>query len=101
MIAVSGIFAVWRLWIYGVAFLVLGFILAGSWQRAGVITDAELTELRYGKRPAAALRGFKAIYFGTIFNCTVLAMVLLASTRIAALSTVRVRLRSVRPCTAA
>ena len=83
MIAVSGIFAVWRLWIYGVAFLVLGFILAGSWQRAGVITDAELTELRYGKKPAAALRGFKAIYFGTIFNCTVLAMVLLASTRIA------------------
>ncbi|QDV36467.1 sodium:solute symporter family transporter [Tautonia plasticadhaerens] len=83
MIAVSGIFAVWRLWIYGVAFLVLGFILAGSWQRAGVITDAELTELRYGRKPAAALRGFKAIYFGTIFNCTVLAMVLLASTRIA------------------
>ena len=83
MIAVSGIFAIWRLWIYGVAFLVLGFILAGSWQRAGVITDAELTELRYGKAPAAALRGFKAIYFGTIFNCTVLAMVLLASTRVA------------------
>ncbi|WP_152053962.1 sodium:solute symporter family transporter [Tautonia marina] len=83
MIAVSGIFSLWRLWIYGVAFLVLGFILAGSWQRAGVITDAELTELRYGKKPAAALRGFKAIYFGTVFNCTVLAMVLLASTRIA------------------
>lgn len=83
MIAVSGIFSLWRLWIYGVAFLVLGFILAGSWQRAGVITDAELTELRYGKKPAAVLRGFKAIYFGTVFNCTVLAMVLLASTRIA------------------
>ncbi|CAN5888071.1 Na+:solute symporter [soil metagenome] len=83
MIAVSGIFSVWRFWIYGVAFLVLGFLLAGSWQRAGVITDAELTELRYGKKPAAALRGIKAFYFGTVFNCVVLAMVLLASTRIA------------------
>ena len=39
--------------------------------------------LGYGSRPALLLRGFKAIYLGTIFNCTVLAMVMLAATRIA------------------
>ncbi|GIW79036.1 MAG: sodium transporter [Gemmatales bacterium] len=83
LIATAGIFALWRLWIYALAFLTMGFILAASWRRAGVLTDAELTELRYGARPAAVLRGAKAVYFGTIFNCTVLAMVLLAATRIA------------------
>ena len=28
----------------------VGFLLAPSWRRAGVLTDAELTELRYGGR---------------------------------------------------
>lgn len=83
LIASAGVFALWRLWIYAVAFLVLGFILASSWRRSGVITDAELTERRYGGRAAALLRGIKAIYFGTVFNCVVLSFVLLAATRIA------------------
>ena len=83
IIAVSGIFALWQLWIYALAFLLMGFMLAASWRRAGVLTDAELTELRYGKRPAAVLRGIKAVYFGTIFNCTVLAWVLFAAAKIA------------------
>lgn len=83
LIATAGIFALWRLWIYALAFLMMGFVLSASWRRAGVLTDAELTEVRYGHGPAAALRGIKAVYFGTVFNCTVLAMVLLAATRIA------------------
>lgn len=48
LIATSGVFALWRLWIYAVAFLFMGFVLAASWRRAGVLTDAELTEIRYG-----------------------------------------------------
>lgn len=83
LVATAGIFSLWRMWIYALAFLLLGFVLAPSWRRAGVLTDAELTELRYGAGAAAPLRGIKAIYFGTIFNCAVLAMVLLAATRIA------------------
>jgi solute:Na+ symporter, SSS family len=83
LVATAGIFALWRLWIYALAFLVMGFLLAPSWRRARVLTDAELTELRYGARPAAILRAVKAIYFGVVFNCTVLAWVLLAATRIA------------------
>jgi Na+/proline symporter len=80
MIAVAGIFSLWRLWIYALAFLLMGFVLAPSWRRARVLTDAELTELRYAGRPAAVLRAIKAVYFGTIFNCTVLAMVLSTGT---------------------
>ncbi len=83
LIATAGIFALWRLWIYALAFLLLGFVLAGCWRRAGILTDAELAELRYGSRWAPTLRVAKALYFGTVFNCAVLAMVLLAATRIA------------------
>ncbi len=83
MIATAGIFSLWRLWIYAVSFLLVGWVLAACWRRAGVLTDAEFTELRYGGRPAAILRAVKAIYFGTVFNCVVLAMVLYAAKEIA------------------
>lgn len=83
LVATAGIFALWRLWVYALAFLLMGFLLAPSWRRVGVLTDAELTEVRYGQRAASTLRGVKAVYFGTIINCTVLAMVLLAATRLA------------------
>lgn len=83
LVATGGIFALWRLWIYGIAFLVLGFLLSRAWWRTGVVTDAELCEIRYGGRSASALRGVKAVYYGLIFNCAVLAMVLNAAVRIA------------------
>ncbi len=83
LIATAGVFSLWRLWIYALAFLLMGFVLGGAWRRARVLTDAELAELRYGTRLAVVLRAAKAIYFGTIFNCTVMAMVLFAATRIA------------------
>ncbi len=83
LIATAGIFALWRLWIYALAFLLLGFVLAPAWRRSGVLTDAELAELRYGGRAAAVLRGVKAVYLGTLFNCTVLAMVLMAAVEVA------------------
>lgn len=82
LIATMGIYACWRLWIYGLAFLMMGFIFARMWRRAGVLTDAELTEVRYSGPGALWLRGAKAIYYGTIFNCVVLAMVLIATIRI-------------------
>ena len=83
LIATAGIFSIWRMWIYAVAFLLMGFLLAPCWRRSNVITDAELTEIRYGKKPAAFLRGVKALYAGTLLNCVGLAIVLLAATRIA------------------
>ncbi len=83
IVATAGVFALWQMWIYALAFLMMGFVLASSWRRAGVLTDAELTELRYGSRAATWLRAIKAIYFGTIFNCVVLAWVLFATRAIA------------------
>jgi Na+/proline symporter len=83
LVATGGVFALWRLWSYGIAFLLLGFLLGSAWWRAGVVTDAELCELRYGGRAAAWLRVLKALFYGGVFNCAVLAMVMAAAVRLA------------------
>lgn len=83
LIATAGIFALWQLWIYAFAFLLMGFVLAPQWRRASVLTDAEFTEIRYGSGASLFLRTVKAIYFGTIFNCVVLGWVLFAAAKIA------------------
>lgn len=82
LVATAGLFGLWRLWIYAVAFLLMGLVLGPAWRRARVLTDAELAETRYGTRLAPVLRAAKAVYFGTIFNCAVIAMVLFATARI-------------------
>ena len=83
LVATAGIFALWRLWIYGLAFLLMAFVFAAGWRRAGVLTDAELTRVRYSGKGVTPLRLLKAIYYGTVINCVVLAMVLVAAVRIA------------------
>jgi SSS family solute:Na+ symporter len=82
LIATGGIFLLWRLWIYGLGFLMIGFLLGRSWRHARVLTDAELTEIRYSGKGVLALRALKAIYYGTVMNCTIIAMVLVAASRI-------------------
>ena len=82
LIATGGIFMLWRLWIYGLAFLMMGFLLGKAWRNSMIITDAEFTEIRYSGKGAVALRGLKGIYYGTVINCTVMAMVLVAAIRI-------------------
>ena len=83
IVATAGVFGLWQFWIFGVTFLLMGFVLSGAWRRAGVITDAELAEARYGATPAAVLRCVKAFYFGTVINCIALAWVLFAAAKIA------------------
>jgi solute:Na+ symporter, SSS family len=82
LIATAGVFALWRLWIYALAFLLLAFVLGGLWRRARVLTDAEFTEVRYSGRGVLGLRVLKAFYYGTVFNCIVMAWVLFAAVRI-------------------
>jgi Na+/proline symporter len=83
LIATGGIFRLWRLWIYGLAFLLMAFVFAVGWRRSGILTDAELTEIRYSGRGVLPLRVLKAVYYGTVINCVVMAMVLVAAIRIA------------------
>ncbi|MEJ7931847.1 sodium:solute symporter family protein [Ramlibacter sp. AN1015] len=83
LVATAGVYALWRLWIYGLAFLFFAFLFAAWWRRAGVLTDAELTQVRYSGSGVLPLRIVKALYYGTVINCVVLAMVLVAAVRIA------------------
>jgi Na+/proline symporter len=52
------------------------------WRRSGVTTDVEFYELRYSGRPAAFLRGFRALYLGVFFNICIMAAVSLAAIKI-------------------
>jgi SSS family solute:Na+ symporter len=82
LLAVGGVFSLWRLWVYGLAFLLMGFVLGAAWRRAGVLTDAELAMVRYSSRGAVWLRALKAVYYGAVINCVVMAFVLVAAVRI-------------------
>lgn len=83
LLATGGVFLLWRFWIYGFGYLLLALVFAELWRRARVLTDAELTEVRYSGSGVLALRTLKAVYFGTVVNSFFLAMVLLAGVRIA------------------
>ena len=83
LVATGGVFVLWRFWIYGFGYLLLAFVFAECWRRAKVLTDAELTELRYSGRGVLGWRLLKALYYGTVVNCFFLAMVLIAAVRIA------------------
>jgi Na+/proline symporter len=46
------------------------------------MTDVEFAEIRYGGKPAAFLRGFRALYLGIPINCIILGWVNLAMVKI-------------------
>ncbi len=68
-VAAAGVAGNWEWWSFGFAHLLLAVLLAKLWRRAGIVTDMELTELRYGGRPAAALRAVRAFLFAVPINC--------------------------------
>src|SRR2546429_2456081 len=58
------------------------FFYARLWRRAQVMTDVEFAEIRYAGKPAAFLRGFRALYLGIPINCIILGWVNLAMVKI-------------------
>ncbi|MER3446032.1 MAG: sodium:proline symporter [Candidatus Dadabacteria bacterium] len=78
----DGIWENWFWWNYLFSHVFIIFVFSRLWRRAEVITDNELIELRYSGKPAAFLRGFKALYFATIFNFIVMGWVISAMAKI-------------------
>ena len=68
----------WIWWSFAIGGMFSVFLLARLWRRAEVVTDVELTELRYGGRPAAILRAFRGAYMAIPVNCITLAWVIVA-----------------------
>jgi Na+/proline symporter len=58
------------------------FFFARLWRRAEVMTDVEFVELRYTGRPAAFLRGFRALYLGLAINLIIMGWVNLGMAKV-------------------
>jgi SSS family solute:Na+ symporter len=82
MVARWGIAGNWLWWCFVASGMMTVFLYARLWRRSGVMTDIEFSEIRYAGRPAAFLRGFRALYLGIPINCIVLGWVNLAMVKI-------------------
>ncbi len=80
----NGIAGNWIWWSMLPAGMMTVFLFARLWVRAGLLTDVEFAEMRYAGKPAAFLRGFRALYLGLLVNCVILGWVTKAMTTIAA-----------------
>ena len=82
LVARGGIAGNWLWWNFVLGGMLTVFFYARLWRRAGVMTDVEFAEIRYSGRPAAFLRGFRALYLGLLINSIVLGWVNLAMVKI-------------------
>ena len=86
LVARNGIAGNWIWWSAATGSVLTVFFFARLWRRAGILTDVEFAELRYTGRPAAFLRGFRALYLGILINCVVMGWVNLAMAKILAVT---------------
>ena len=77
-----GIAGNWEWWAFGVGHVALIYLFARLWRRSEIVTDAELTEKRYGGRSAAILRVSKAFLFAVPINCIGIGYIMLAAVKV-------------------
>ena len=82
LVRTGGVSANWVWWAFLITGMCTVFFYARLWRRSGVFTDMGFYELRYSGRPAAFLRGFRALYLGVFFNVMIMAAVTLAAIKI-------------------
>jgi Na+/proline symporter len=82
LVASYGIAGNWLWWNMLMSGMLTVFFYARLWRRAGVLTDVEFAEIRYSGKPAAFLRGFRALYLGLPINCIIMGWVNLAMVKI-------------------
>ena len=78
----DGLSGNWTWWAFLLTGMLTVFIYSKLWVRSGATTDISFYELRYSGKPAAFLRGFRALYLGVIYNLVVMATVLLGAIKI-------------------
>src|SRR5277367_4754762 len=81
----QGVAGNWQWWAFTLTGVATVFFYARLWRRSAVLTDLEFYELRYSGKAASAVRGFRAVYLGLLFNCIIMATVNLAACKIAAI----------------
>ncbi|MFH2003189.1 MAG: sodium:solute symporter family protein [Bacteroidota bacterium] len=75
LVAKNGIAGNWLWWNFVFGGMLTVFFFARLWRRAGIMTDVEFVEIRYSGKPAAFLRGFRALYLGLFINCVIIGWV--------------------------
>lgn len=75
LIYTQGIAGNWLWWAFLLSGMMTVFLFARLWRRSGLMTDVQFAEMRYSGKPAAFLRGFRAIYLGLMMNCLILGWV--------------------------
>ena len=84
IVRTNGVAGNWVWWAYLLTGMMTVFIYAKLWRRSELNTDLGFYELRYSGRPAAFLRGFRAVYLGLFFNIIIMGTVSLAAIKIGA-----------------
>ncbi len=82
LVARNGIAGNWLWWNFLMSGMLTVFFYARLWRRSGVLTDVEFTEIRYSGKPAAVLRGFRALYLALPINAIIMGWVTLAMAKI-------------------
>ncbi|NNM06624.1 MAG: Na+:solute symporter [Gemmatimonadetes bacterium] len=82
MVRSGGVSQNWLWWAFAITGMCTVFFYAKLWRRSGALTDMAFYELRYSGKPAAFLRGFRALYLGVFFNVMIMATVTLAAIKI-------------------
>ncbi len=67
-----GVWGNWEIWALAISTMAAVFFFSKLWKRSGVMTEVELSEIRYSGKSAAFLRGFKALYWGIFYNAFVM-----------------------------
>ncbi|NQU67683.1 MAG: Na+:solute symporter [Candidatus Marinimicrobia bacterium] len=78
----NGVYGNWVWWGFLLTGMLTVFVFAKLWRRSSVLTDLEFYEIRYSGKPAAFLRGFRAVYLGLFLNVMIMATVSLAFIKI-------------------
>src|SRR5512143_517597 len=81
-----GVAGNWLWWNFVMSGMLTVFFFARLWRRAHVMTDVEFAEIRYSGKPAAALRGFRALYLAIPVNLIILGWVTRAMIKILTIS---------------
>jgi solute:Na+ symporter, SSS family len=75
LVYTQGVAGNWLWWSFLPSGMMTVFLFARLWRRSGLITDVQFAEMRYSGKPAAFLRGFRAVYLGLLMNCLILGWV--------------------------
>jgi solute:Na+ symporter, SSS family len=86
LVAAKGVAGNWLWWNMVMSGMLTVFFFARLWRRARVMTDVEFAEIRYSGRPAAFLRGFRALYLGIAINLIIMGWVTRAMIKILTIS---------------